>query len=149
MSTRKWIAVILLVLGLLYWIWPASETGQETLVNRVWLSAQPAHPRDKVWIALFLEPDRMGVLEHASSFQGQFDLFRFAVEQDAVQLEMLQDQQRVRAAFDARPCQEPGFDFCLRLDGSPAGPSRYYSRKGWEVETRQEAEGLVARLFSP
>jgi hypothetical protein len=43
-------------------------------------------------------------------------------------------------------CNEQGMDYCLDVSGSTRGVSRYYSRKGWEIRTVDEAEALATTL---
>ncbi|WP_437815167.1 hypothetical protein [Sorangium sp. So ce1078] len=127
----------------------SSGSDPKTLVGRVWVERIPKDDTDQVDLVALLADEPIGIFRRASQYEGSFALFRYELRgNDKVQLLFPQDRSRHEVAFDARPCDVKGFDYCLDLSGAPRGAARYYSRKEWEIEgsDRLELESAMREL---
>ncbi|WP_437578315.1 hypothetical protein [Sorangium sp. So ce887] len=118
-----------------YGLLSSRGSDPKTLVGRVWIERIPRNDTDQVELIALLADEPIGIFRRASQYEGSFALFRYELRgNDKVQLLFPQDKSKHEAAFDARPCDVKGFDYCLDLSGAPRGAARYYSRKEWEIE---------------
>jgi hypothetical protein len=131
----------------IFWARSAPQEDNALAFNRLWLSHIPQHERDKVSIYLLLEEEAVGIFQESSVYQGDYDLFSFKTDGNALLLTMLQSQKKAKATYKASRCNERGFDYCIEIKGNPRGPARYYSRKGWEVDSTEEARALSQKLL--
>ena len=53
---------------------------------------------------------------------------------------------KLQLTAKARRCDEGDMDYCLDVEGADRGPKRYYSRKGWEIDSVDDEHRLVAKL---
>jgi hypothetical protein len=93
-----------------------------------------------------LTEEEIGVFDERSAYQGNFDLFGFEGNNGTLVVHMLQDNKKVKVTYTASRCEVKNFDFCLEIKGSPRGPAKYYSRKGWEIDSTGEAIDLANKL---
>lgn len=118
-----------------YGLLSSRGSDTKTLVGRIWIERIPRNDTDQVELVALLADEPIGVFRRASQYEGSFALFRYELRgNDKVQLLFPQDRSKHEAAFDARPCDVKGFDYCLELSGAPRGAPKYYSRKEWEIE---------------
>lgn len=144
---------VMLVVGLAaaaLWFSHRGNDQLETLMNRVWVDKLPAGDREKVSVLVVIDDDDepFGVFQERSAFQGDFDVFTHTIQGDALKITMLQQGAKATLRYKAVACKEREFDFCLELQGSPRGPVRYYSRKGWEVDAAADALQRVQSLLA-
>lgn len=146
MKKKALVVIALASLSGFFWTRPAPQQDNSLAFNRVWISHIPTAPREKMDVFVALEEEEIGVFQKQSAYQGDFDLFSFRARGDKLDLVLLQDEKRASVGYQASRCNEKGFDYCLELSGSPRGPVRYVSRKGWEIDSMEEAKELGAKL---
>jgi len=132
----------------------AHEHDTKLLKDRLWIDHVPKHDRDKMqlFVALTKRPGRqgpkgpVGAFETVSAWEGHFEAFRY--ESHGEEMRVLFPQSGDRETLTVKPskCNEQGMDYCLDVSGSSRGVSRYYSRRGWEIRTVDEAEALATQL---
>jgi len=160
MKNRKLWTFALLVVALV-WLWShvthrqapslrTDEAGKPLLLDRVWIDQMPQQPTDKIHLFVAITERPLGAFEHRSVWEGTWEVFRWRMrrEDQRFLVELPQTGDKAEIEWDAQACREGGFDYCLTLKGSPRGPERYYSKKGWEIRSRAEAEALVDGLLS-
>ncbi len=123
-----------------------ASTSSGVLVGRVWVDKLPSKDTDHVEAFVVIDDPSMGAFQRASSFEGSFELFKYEPKGEG-KLVMLfpQSKKKYDVAYDAKACDERGFDYCLSLDGAPRGAQKYVSKKGWEIEGDSPAE-IESRL---
>lgn len=118
-----------------YRLLSSSGSDARTLVGRIWVERIPKNDTDQVHFLALLADEPIGVFQRQSRYEGSYALFRYELRgDDRAQLLFPQDKSKHEVAFDARPCNVDGFDYCLDLSGSPRGTAKYYSRKEWEID---------------
>jgi hypothetical protein len=117
-------------------LWHGSEhSGPELLLNRVWVDHLPSGANDAVELFVAIDDEHMGAFQKASQYEGEWALFRHDTKADGVlRLTFPQRDSSHDVRYQARACDEPGWDYCLTLEGSPRGVAQYRSRRGWEVD---------------
>jgi hypothetical protein len=140
---------VLSILGLVgvFWGLRASPTDENELAfNRVWISHLPQHEKDKISIFAMIDEEEIGIFDERSLFQGDFDIFEYRKDGNSILITLLQTEKKSKSSFKASRCNEKGFDFCLEIRGNQRGPSRYVSRKGWEIESTDAALALARKI---
>ncbi|MGK4005763.1 hypothetical protein WMF31_24255 [Sorangium sp. So ce1036] len=118
-----------------YGLLSSRGSDAKTLVGRVWIERIPRDDTDPIELVAILADEPIGMFRRASRYEGSYALFRYELRgDDKLQLLFPQDRSKHEVAFDARPCDVKGFDYCLDLSGSPRGAAKYYSRKEWEID---------------
>lgn len=154
MSRKTWWLVGLLVVSS-WWLWHRrsgvtvhTHAERALLVNRIWVDRLPAKETDKIYVFALIHPEGLGVFSHASMWEGNFAAFewKFGGKQDRVQLRFPQDGKTAAMTWEARRCQEKGFDYCLTLRGSPRGPNRWYSMRDWEIKSLEDVKAFQPHL---
>ncbi|AUX38980.1 hypothetical protein SOCE26_003620 [Sorangium cellulosum] len=139
-------AIALAALAGGYQLLSSRGSDAKTLVGRVWLERIPRNDTDQVQLVALLADEPLGVFQRQSRYEGSYALFRYELRGDRkAQLLFPQDKSKHEVAFDARPCDVEGFDYCLDLSGAPRGAAKYYSRKGWEIDA-SDAPALESAL---
>lgn len=130
------------------WQWHRSsgevDTTETKLVrDRIWIDHMPRSERETVngFVALSDEP--VGVFQAASVWKGSYELFRYEMSGDQLQLIFPQNGERERVRVKARRCKEAGMDFCMEMDGASRGVKKYYSREGWEIGSLDAARAKL------
>ncbi|AGP33901.1 hypothetical protein BE04_16715 [Sorangium cellulosum] len=121
----------------------------KTLVGRLWIERIPRDDTDQIELMVMLADEPIGIFRRTSQFEGSYALFRYELRgDDKLQLLFPQNKSKHEVAFDARPCDAKGFDYCLDLSGAPRGAAKYYSRKDWEIDASDPAalEGALREL---
>jgi len=132
-----------------YQLLSSRGSDAKTLVGRIWIERLPRSDTDQIELVALLADDPVGVFQRQSRYEGSHALFRYELRGDSkAQLLFPQDKSKHEVAFDARPCDVNGFDYCLDLSGSPRGATKYYSRKEWELDAsdRPELESALRAL---
>lgn len=139
----KLIFVLLGLLGAVYYFWPTRGEQDGILVDRIWITKEPTDPREKISGVLFLSEDNadseVGVFVESSAFQGNFDAFSYSLNEGKMSLTLLQNNKKAKVTYKATRCKVEGFQYCLEIKGAPRGPVMYYSKKGMEIGSLQEA----------
>jgi hypothetical protein len=145
---RLVLLAIVAVVGVATWRWhssaPADAPGDSKLaLDRVWVDHLPRNDRDTFQVFLAITDEPLGIFQAQSVWKGNFELFRYELAGNKLRLVFPQDNDRETVQVEARECHEKDMDYCLELTGSSRGAKRYYSRKGWEVDS---LEGEQAKL---
>lgn len=134
---------------------PAQEHDTRLLKDRVWIDHMPKHDRDRlnVFVALTPRPRQgpqgpFGIFETVSMWEGHFEAFRHESIGEEMRAFFPQSGDRETLTLKASRCTEPGMDFCLEVEGSKRGVRRYYSRKGWEIRSTADAQGLATSIVA-
>ena len=130
----------------------SSEHDSNLVRDRVWIDHMPRGEKDKinVFIALSQRPRQppLGIFEQVSMWEGHFEAFTYEQHGEEWRIVLPQSGDRETLTIKASRCSEAGMDFCLEVKGASRGPTRYYSRKGWEVRSREQAEALSTQLLA-
>jgi hypothetical protein len=104
----------------------AAKLGPRAVLNRVWFDRYPRKATDEIKLWLFLAGG-LGVYQEGSAYRSASDVFDFERQGETIELAFLHDRQKAQLRFQVTPCDEqPPFNLCLDLAGSPRGPRRYY-----------------------
>jgi len=121
--------------------------GDASLVtNRVWIDHIPRSERDVIQIFAAISDHSIGVFQAASAWKGQYEGFRYESNGDEFRLVFPQNGDRERVMMKATRCDEGGMDFCMQVTGSSRGAKRYFSRKGWEIDSINDLDSARERL---
>ncbi|WP_437735052.1 hypothetical protein [Sorangium sp. So ce1335] len=132
-----------------YGLLSSRGSDAKTLVGRLWIERIPRDDTDQIELIVMLADEPIGMFRRTSRYEGSHALFRYELRgNDGMQLLFPQDKSKHEVAFDARPCDVKGFDYCLDLSGAPRGAAKYYSRKEWEIDGSDPAalEGALRAL---
>ncbi|XXX78272.1 hypothetical protein WMF30_05835 [Sorangium sp. So ce134] len=132
-----------------YGLLSSRGSDAKTLVGRVWIERIPKGDTDHVELIAMLADEPIGIFRRTSQYEGSYALFRYELRgNDKLQLLFPQDKSKHEVAYDARPCDVKGFDYCLDMSGAPRGAAKYYSRKDWEIEGSDPAalEGALREV---
>lgn len=133
----RWVLALAGAAAVAGWaFWRGGEpAGSELLLNRVWVDHLPSGGNDAVELFVAINDEHMGAFQKASQYEGEWALFRHEVRGDNVlRLTFPQRDSAHEVRYEARACDEAGWDYCLTLEGAPRGASQYRSRRGWEVD---------------
>ena len=122
-----------------YQLLSSRGSDAKTLVGRIWIERLPRSDTDQFELVALLADEPIGIFRRQSRYEGSYALFRYELRGDSkAQLLFPQDKSKHEVAFDARPCDVTGFDYCLDMIGSPRGAAKYYSRKEWEIDASDQ-----------
>jgi hypothetical protein len=146
------ILIVLVIVAYLAWRWwrgsdgATADRGQTLIYDRVWLDHIPKSQTETFQLFVAITEQPIGVFQKAAQWKGEYELFRHEGRGDG-QLELLfpQSRDKQRVSYRAWKCNEAKFDFCLELSGGK-GVRKYYSQRGWEVNSVAAAQKLEARL---
>ena len=121
----------------------AEEQGK-LLIDRNWIDRMPETERDKLHVYRFVPNMGGGVYQDRTIYKGTFELFKFAVDGDHIDFDLLETHDHVRSQFKIEDTDGPAnFDLKLTVYSDPRGPSVYY---GWRAETDRDGHLLEQRL---
>jgi hypothetical protein len=138
MKGSRWFYVVLVVvLALAWWLWPARHTATAThedpslVVGRAWLDKAPKGPRDVINVLLFAPDAPLGLVHQGSAYDFRTQLFDWRRERDTLDLMMLQSEKRMKLRVHVDACSDqPPFDLCLTLSANPwGGPKKLYGMR--------------------
>ena len=146
---------VLALAGATWHYWPTRGEQQDLLVDRMWVSERTTDPRHKISAVVFFSEeskvgDEIGLFVETSIYQGDYDAFKYGLEEQKLSLTMMQSNKKVKATYQATRCKEErDFDYCLELKGAPRGTTKYYSKKGMEIGSLEEALLQMNTLEQP
>ena len=126
----------------------AAETSvddSKLALDRIWIDHLPRSEKDMIQVFAAVSEEEFGVFQHTSAWKGAFELFRFRFKGDQIQASYPQDNSRETITVKATRCNEGQMDYCLEVSGSSRGVKKYYSRKGWEIDSAQSVKDLEAQ----
>jgi len=122
------------------------------LKDRVWLERLPKHDKDRIEVFVALSAKKggrrgpVGAFEKISMWEGHFQSFRYESEGQTMRVVFPQTGVTETLTVKATRCKEADMDFCLDVSGNGLGAHRYYSRKGMEIRSLEEAEATIRGL---
>ncbi|MEO6777577.1 MAG: hypothetical protein ABI467_31915 [Kofleriaceae bacterium] len=120
------------------------ETQNQLLIDRNWIDVMPQTERDKLHVYRFVPTMGGGVYQDRTIFKGTFELFKFTVDGDQLEFDLLQTHDKVRSQFEIAPVDGPApFDLKLTIPNDPRGPRVYY---GSRAETDRDGHVLEQEL---
>lgn len=123
-----------------------AEPARSGLVfNRFWVDHLPQGEKDTVRVFALWVPESFGVFAEQNHWRVELERFRYEASGDQVRAIFPLSGDREEITVTASRCHEADFDFCLDVQGSKHGTTRYYSRLGWERKDRS-VEQFVAEL---
>ncbi len=132
---------------------PTTQEHEKLLKDRVWIDHMPKNERDKlnVFVALTPRPRQgpqgpFGIFESVSMWEGHFEAFRYESQGEEMRIVFGQTGDKETLTVKASKCDVQGMDYCLDISGNSRGVGRYYSKRGWEVRTVDEAQALTTTL---
>jgi hypothetical protein len=124
----------------------AALDDSKLALDRIWIDHVPKDERDQISVFVAITDEPIGIFQTTSVWKGHFEMFRYAARGTELRILYPQDNDRDHVKVKATRCGEGGFDYCLELEGATRGVSRYYSRKGWEIDGATRPEQLRARV---
>jgi hypothetical protein len=115
----------------------------ELVRDRFWVDHLPRNEREPIQTFVILKEQGAGLFNNASMWRGSYELFRYEMQGSQIRMEFPQTGDRETARAQATRCNERGMDFCLKLEGSSRGAKQYYSKKGWEVRSLDDARAKL------
>jgi hypothetical protein len=118
-----------------------SSTGPTPLVGRIWIDRLPQKDTEHFEAFVAIDEGAMGVFQRASTYEGAYEVFKWEPRgDDKLQMLFPQTKKKYDVKYTAKTCSEGGYDYCLTLSGAPRGVSKYFSKKGWEIDGKNAAE---------
>lgn len=151
---KKTLLVTALVATVGYGGWRLAHRGSDAPVvtddsklalDRIWIDHIPRNERDIFQLFAGLTEEEFGVFQATSTWKGSFELFQFKTSGNSIKATFPQNGDKETITFKARPCSENQMDYCMEVEGTSRGVKKYYSRKGWEIESVTSAKDLAAR----
>ena len=103
----------------------------KTLLNdRSWVDRLPTRVDDKLHVFRFTPKMGGGVYQDRTLFAGSFELFLFGSDGSNIRFDLVHTGEKKRCAYRIEELREKGpegVDLKLTVEGSPRGPSVYYS----------------------
>jgi hypothetical protein len=107
----------------------SGQDAARLLVDRNWLDVWPTGKDDRLHVYRFTPSMGGGVYQDRTVFRGEFELFRFSIREDTLELELPHTGETVQTRFRIERVDGPApFDLRLVLDRSPRGPRIYFGR---------------------
>ncbi|HET9993199.1 MAG TPA: hypothetical protein VFQ65_31905 [Kofleriaceae bacterium] len=120
------------------------DTQKKLLIDRNWIDVMPKTESDKLHVFRFVPTMGGGVYQDRTIFKGTFELFKFTVDGDQIEFDLLQTHDKVRSQFEITPVDGPRpFDLKLTIPNDPRGPRVYY---GSRAETDRDGHVLDQEL---
>jgi hypothetical protein len=118
--------------------------ARKLLLDRNWIDHMPQTERDKLHVYRFVPNMGGGVFQDRTIFKGTFELFKFGVDGDQIEFDLLETHDKVRSQFEITPVDGPEpFDLKLTIPNDPRGPRVYY---GSRAETDRDGHLLEQAL---
>ncbi|HEU4410988.1 MAG TPA: hypothetical protein VFS43_37390 [Polyangiaceae bacterium] len=139
-GTGRWVLALVGAASVAGWALLRGDErgGSELLLNRVWVDHLPSGGNDAVELFVAIDDESMGAFQRASQYEGEWALFRHEARGDSIlRLTFPQRGSTHDVRYHAKACDEPGWDYCLTLEGAPRGVTQYHSRRGWEVDAEK------------
>jgi len=128
----------------------AHDTAHTTVDvrDRVWIDHLPKSDRDTINVFALLTQQPVGVFQATSGWKGGFEAFRYEKQGNEIRAVFPQNGDREKITVSECPCDVRGMDYCLEVAGSTRGVKKYYSRKDWIIESRDQVDGVVQHALT-
>ncbi len=100
----------------------SKDEASKLLIDRNWIDRMPQTERDKLFVYRFVPSMGGGVFQDRTIFKGTFELFKFAIDGDQIEFDLLETHDKVRSQFHIEKVDGPA-PFDLKLD-DPERPAR-------------------------
>jgi hypothetical protein len=118
----------------------APDDAARLLIDRNWIDVMPQSPKDRLHVFRFVPTMGGGVFQDRTLYRGEFELFMFEAEPDAITFTFPETSEQIRSAYTIEDVDGPApFDLKLTIARSPRGPSVYYGM-------RRETSDFDARI---
>jgi hypothetical protein len=108
------------------------DEAKALLIERNWVDRLPQKVDDQLHVFRFVPKMGGGVYQDRTIFAGTFELFMFDADGKTIRFNLLHTGDKKSCAYRIEELATPGpegVDLKLTIDGSPRGPSVYYSWK--------------------
>lgn len=120
----KRVILAIVIIAIILFLWSGRHTGTSTelLADRVWVDRVTDEPREMVEVVYLIEQGGFGLVAKRSHYRLVFDVVRWRVEGDRLEIENLQEDRRsahrVRT-WRCRAGEAPSDElrYCMELDG--------------------------------
>lgn len=123
--------------------------ARRLLLDRNWLDRLPQTPQDRLHVFRFVPSMGGGVFQDRTLYAGHFELFHFDQDGSRIHFNLPHTGEDLRAPFFIEPLHAPDedtpFELHLHIEGSPRGPSDYYSLRG---ERSTDLDGSLDRVLT-
>jgi len=130
------------------WTRSAPEPTVESIkaTDRIWIDHMPKSETDMIHIFAAITEEPMGIFQSTSMWKGNHELFVYEAHGDTIRAVYPQDRSKEELKVSAKECSEVrDMDYCLEIKGASRGAKKYYSRKGWEIDTAMNADEIALR----
>lgn len=125
---------------------PEAQVDKISALDRIWIDHLPKTESDMINIFAAITEEPMGVFQATSMWKGNFELFVYESHGDTIRATYPQDRSREELKVTATSCKEVrDMDYCLEIKGASRGPKKYYSRKGWEIDSASSVDDITLR----
>ena len=125
---------------------PEVKVDKISALDRIWIDHLPKTESDMINIFAAITEEPMGVFQATSMWKGNFELFVYESHGDTIRAVYPQDKSKEELKVSASSCSEVrDMDFCLEIKGASRGPKKYYSRKGWEIDSASSVDDITLR----
>ncbi len=115
------------------------DLAKKLLIDRNWIDVMPKTEREKLHVYRFVPGMGGGVYQDRTIFKGTFELFKFSVDADQIDFDLLETHDKVRSQFHIEQVDGPKpFDLKLTISNDPRGPSTYFG-----VRAEHDPDGHV------
>ena len=123
--------------------------ARRLLLDRNWLDRLPQTPQERLHVFRFVPSMGGGVFQDRTLYAGHFELFHFDQDGRTLHFKLPHTGEDLRTPFFIEPLHLPDedtpFELHLHIEGSPRGPSDYYSLRG---ERSTDLDGSLDRALS-
>jgi hypothetical protein len=117
-----------------------------TALDRIWVDHLPKTESDTINIFAAITEDPMGIFQATSVWKGQYEMFVYEAHGDTIRATYPHDRSREDLKVKATECNEVrDMDYCLEIKGASRGVKKYYSRKGWEIDSASSPDDVALR----
>jgi hypothetical protein len=125
----------------------AKNEASKLLIERNWIDRMPQTERDKLHVFRFTPSMGGGVFQDRTIFKGTFELFKFSVDGDQLEFDLLETHDKVRSQFQIEVVDGPApFDLKLTIPNDPRGPREYYGIRAEHDPDGSKLEHELATL---
>ncbi|HTJ43450.1 MAG TPA: hypothetical protein VL463_15205 [Kofleriaceae bacterium] len=106
------------------------DDAAKLLLDRNWIDVMPQSKTDRLHVFRFVPSMGGGVFQDRTIFKGEFELFKFKVDDDHIDFKFPEDGTKIRSQYTIEDVDGPEpFDLKLTIYASPRGPNVYYGMR--------------------
>jgi len=128
----------------------APSPARQLAFDRIWIDHFPRSDTDMAQVFVALSDEAVGIFNAASQWKGEFEIFHWEPRGEGEMVLLYpQTHSRETVKYRATECDAGEFTFCLELAGNSRGVKKYYSKRGWEVDSLAAARAQLTSLTKP